>query len=156
MSRSEAFASPSAAQNMRLTFSPDGTAVYKPIASTSPPYQSPTAAASNGVNIEGSAGVGGGGAPLPHGLNMNMSGVEPLKRKRGRPRKYGSDGSMSLALSPTAPGAATPSRAGFSSPPPTAAVVPSGGSASSPTSGKKSRGRPPGSGRKRQLEALGD
>ncbi|CBI40765.3 hypothetical protein AAG906_030389 [Vitis piasezkii] len=126
-------------QNMRLAFSPDGAAVYKPVSGTSPPYQS-----SGGTGGDGSTG----GAIIPHGLNMNM-GSEPLKRKRGRPRKYGPDGTMALALSP-APSGVNVSQSGgaFSSPPASA------GSAS-PSSLKKARGRPPGSSKKQQMEALG-
>ncbi|CAN1308762.1 AT-hook motif nuclear-localized protein 11 [Linum perenne] len=59
-----------------------------------------------------------------------------LKRKRGRPRKYGPDGTASLALSPslssssTHPGTITPT-----------------------TTQKRGRGRPPGTGKKQQLLA---
>ncbi|KAG0450240.1 hypothetical protein HPP92_026880 [Vanilla planifolia] len=60
--------------------------------------------------------------------------VEPTKKKRGRPRKYGPDGSMALAL-------CSMSSSEFSN------------SSLSPTA--KRRGRPPGSGRKQQLDALG-
>ncbi|XP_072961925.1 AT-hook motif nuclear-localized protein 10-like [Typha angustifolia] len=65
---------------------------------------------------------------------VNMG--EPMKKKRGRPRKYGPDGNMALALTP------------MSSPP---------GYTNSPMSdpAAKKRGRPPGSGKKQQLEALG-
>ncbi|XP_078442512.1 AT-hook motif nuclear-localized protein 10-like [Wolffia australiana] len=54
---------------------------------------------------------------------------EPAKKKRGRPRKYGPDSAMPLALS-------SPASSGHSSEP-------------------KRRGRPPGSGMKQQLHALG-
>ncbi|XP_057827609.2 AT-hook motif nuclear-localized protein 10 isoform X2 [Cryptomeria japonica] len=71
---------------------------------------------------------------------MVMQGVSNaimLKRKRGRPRKYGPDGGMTLAL-----------------PPPVASssdmVLVSPGSAQ-----RRGRGRPPGSGRKQQMAALG-
>ncbi|KAJ8900469.1 hypothetical protein K2173_025246 [Erythroxylum novogranatense] len=79
-----------------------------------------TAMSSHGVNVGATSGV------LPSG--------EPVKRKRGRPRKYGPDGSVSLALSPslsTHPGTITPTQ-------------------------KRGRGRPPGSGRKQQLGSLGE
>lgn len=149
--RGEPFVSPAGAQNMRLTFS-DGTPLYKPVAVTGAAptaYQAPSTAR-NGGSIEGSAG---GGPPLPHGLNMNTSGGEPVKKKRGRPRKYGPDGTMSLTLTPGTTGSVTPQTAGF--PSQSAAVAaPSGGSVS-PSTAKKSRGRPPGSGRKKQLESLG-
>ncbi|KAI9117927.1 hypothetical protein K1719_011069 [Acacia pycnantha] len=65
------------------------------------------------------------------------SSGEPLKKKRGRPRKYGPDGPVSLGLSPM-----------FA----TANSTPGSGSPSQ----KRNRGRPPGSGRKQQLAALGE
>ncbi|XP_011625423.1 AT-hook motif nuclear-localized protein 10 isoform X1 [Amborella trichopoda] len=110
---------PPVAPNMRLAFSSDGAAVYKPVTGNSPPYQGDTSS-----------------TMVQHGgINMNMG--EPLKRKRGRPRKYGPDGTMALALTP-----ATPVSAGFPGSP-------------SSSSLKKARGRPPGSGKKQQLAALG-
>lgn len=76
----------------------------------------------------------------PGNINMGSSpGVpsgQPLKKKRGRPRKYGPDGPVSLRLSPmSAPANSTPG--------------------SSTPSHKRNRGRPPGSGRKQQLASLG-
>ncbi|KAF2297283.1 hypothetical protein GH714_020659 [Hevea brasiliensis] len=67
----------------------------------------------------------------PHGDNVGAPSAmpppgEPVKRKRGRPRKYGPDGTVSLALSPplsTHPGTITPTQ-------------------------KRGKGRPPGTGRK--------
>ncbi|KAI4326963.1 hypothetical protein L6164_019473 [Bauhinia variegata] len=80
-------------------------------------------------------------ANFSHGINMSATpGVpssEPVKKKRGRPRKYGPDGPVSLGLSPmsnnanSTPGSSTPSN-------------------------KRNRGRPPGSGRKQQLATLGE
>ncbi|XP_011036035.1 PREDICTED: uncharacterized protein LOC105133650 [Populus euphratica] len=75
----------------------------------------------------------------PHGVNVGVPSTmppsgEPVKRKRGRPRKYGPDGAVSLALSSsfsTHPGTITPSQ-------------------------KRGRGRPPGTGRKQQLASLGE
>lgn len=71
-------------------------------------------------------------AIVSHGMSMSMQKLEPLKRKRGRPRKYGPDGNMALALAPlsSTPGPFSPSQ-------------------------KRGRGRPPGSGKKQQLAALG-
>ena len=85
--------------------------------------------------------VGGAAGPGP--------GV-PVKRKRGRPRKYGPDGAMALALSPlssppTVSGSGTVSGA---------ASVSGSGSASQMQ--KRGRGRPPGTGRKQQLASLGE
>ncbi|PON33397.1 PPC domain containing protein [Parasponia andersonii] len=154
-------------QNMRMPFTADATGVYKPIAATSPSYQSSVAVAAAGG---GGGAVGGGGDGSPggaiaspgHGLNMNM-GSEPTKRKRGRPRKYGPDGTMALGRSPAPPSVTVnqnQSSGGFSSPltaaPPSGGVGVGvgGGSASSPSL-KKARGRPPGSSKKQQLEALG-
>ncbi|MCO5595285.1 hypothetical protein L7F22_049326 [Adiantum nelumboides] len=81
------------------------------------------------------ASGGMGSHPVP--LSMHMSAApgrsEPIfKRKRGRPRKYGPDGSMALAL-----------------------VSHSAITSSTSPVPKRGRGRPPGSGRKQQLEALG-
>ncbi|XP_009104301.1 AT-hook motif nuclear-localized protein 11 [Brassica rapa] len=59
------------------------------------------------------------------------SGETFVKRKRGRPRKYGQDGSVSLALSPSL------------------------SSSMSPNSNKRGRGRPPGSGKKQRLSSTG-
>ncbi|KAJ6411849.1 hypothetical protein OIU84_005004 [Salix udensis] len=169
-------------QNMRLDFSADGAALYKPITTvTTPSAASPTYQPGGG---EGSAGEA---VVSPHGINVNMgggSGGESMKRKRGRPRKYGPDGTMALALasaaqpiavtqptstatggsfssppaqtqslvSPLPPGSdiGVVGAAGVVSPPP----VTLGGSVS-PTGVKKARGRPPGSSKKQQLNALG-
>lgn len=136
-----------AAQNMRLAYGADGTPVYKPVTpSTTPSYQSSMAGVSGNVGIEGSAG---GGSMLPHGFNINSVGSEQIKKKRGRPRKYGPDGSMALAL-----GSGPPSGSGGFSPSPMANSASEG--LASPNSLKKSKGRPPGSKKKQQLEALGN
>jgi len=83
------------------------------------------------ANFNHGIGIGigiGGGAPSS----------EPVKKKRGRPRKYGPDGTVSLRLSPmSAPANSTQ------------------GESATTLSQKKARGRPPGSGRKQQLAALG-
>ncbi|KAJ1416112.1 PPC domain [Sesbania bispinosa] len=81
-----------------------------------------------------SHGVSIGSSPGPGGV---PSSGEPVKKKRGRPRKYGPDGPVSLRLSPmSAPANSTPG--------------------SSTPSQNRRRGRPPGSGRKQQLAALGE
>ncbi|KAK4751532.1 hypothetical protein SAY87_005014 [Trapa incisa] len=146
-------------QNMRLAFSGDGTAVYKPIAPGSPSYNSP-----NGVSLGGGGGGGTetatpGGGGNGGGINVNIGGTggdgmaeqHLMKKKRGRPRKYGPDGSMSLGLIHGSAGAAgVASSGGLSSPPAGASGDASGGSV------KKSRGRPLGSSNKKhRLEALG-
>ncbi|RWV90512.1 hypothetical protein GW17_00047275 [Ensete ventricosum] len=89
--------------------------------------ESPPAASSHGG--------GGGGGQGEGGIQ-----VESVKRKRGRPRKYGPVGSVALALSPVS-----------SSAPPDTVI----GSGSGVPAQKRGRGRPPGTGRKQQLASLG-
>ncbi|KAL1549869.1 AT-hook motif nuclear-localized protein 11-like [Salvia divinorum] len=71
-----------------------------------------------------------------HGVSVGPHSIqqqgEPVRRKRGRPRKYGHDGAVSLGLSPS-----------ISNPTPMAGAT------------QKWRGRPPGVGRKQQLSPLG-
>lgn len=78
----------------------------------------------------------GSQGPGSYFLNSHGNSGEPMKKKRGRPRKYGPDGGMALALRP-----GSSASGGFDGP------------ASDPAF--KRKGRPPGSGRKKQLEALG-
>ncbi|GLJ55355.1 hypothetical protein SUGI_1187790 [Cryptomeria japonica] len=77
----------------------------------------------------------------PGGMSMSIGmggGTDSSgKKKRGRPRKYGPDGSMALALTPLSSSAP-------------------GGSYSSSPLQKRGRGRPPGSGKKQRLAALGE
>ncbi|XP_078427497.1 AT hook motif DNA-binding family protein [Wolffia australiana] len=75
--------------------------------------------------------------------------AEPMKRKRGRPRKYGPEGTMSLGLSPL-------SSAGGGSGPGSSGLVSMAGSGSAPSTLKRGRGRPPGTGRKQQLASCGE
>ncbi|XP_027344324.1 AT-hook motif nuclear-localized protein 5-like [Abrus precatorius] len=80
-------------------------------------------------------------ANFNHGIGIGAppgaTSSEPVKKKRGRPRKYGPDGPVSLRLSP------------MSAPPNSA-------QGSTTPSQRRGRGRPPGSGRKQQLAALGE
>uniref|UniRef100_A0A3N7F459 AT-hook motif nuclear-localized protein n=1 Tax=Populus trichocarpa TaxID=3694 RepID=A0A3N7F459_POPTR len=173
-------------QNMRLDFGTDGTAVYKPISTVTT-----TSAVSPTYPPGGGEGPAGGAVVSPHGIDVNMGGGiggESMKRKRGRPRKYGPDGTMALALASAPQSVAvtqptsTATGGGFSSPPAQthplvsppppppppgsdigivgdAGVVSSSpvtlGGSVSPTGVKKARGRPPGSSKKQQLNALG-
>ena len=88
---------------MCLGFSFDGNAVYKPISAATnatAATTTATAAAATSLTYQLDSGSGGGGA-----VNVNigsMIGGEQAKRKRGKPRKYGPDGSMALGLTPTA------------------------------------------------------
>ncbi|KAE8657321.1 Polynucleotidyl transferase isoform 1 [Hibiscus syriacus] len=76
----------------------------------------------------------------PHGIDMGVpSGVppgQPVKKKRGRPRKYAADGQVSLGLLPL------PSK-------------PKSSSGSDASGQKRKKGRPPGTGWKQQLATLG-
>ncbi|THU57431.1 hypothetical protein C4D60_Mb03t03460 [Musa balbisiana] len=143
-----------AIQSMRLAYSQDGTAIYKPVTSnspSSPPSTSPTTLSYHGGGRGGGSTGSGVEGPSPvmssHGLNINIG--EPVKRKRGRPRKYGPDGIVALA--PTSAAASVPPGASGCSPlfPGTTKPV----SWADPT--KKARGRPSGSGKKQQMAALG-
>ena len=80
--------------------------------------------------------------PQPH-PGAGGGGGELVKKKRGRPRKYGPDGTIGLGQKPAA---ATGAEAGGHS---------GGGGSNSNPDGKR-RGRPPGSGKKKQLDALGN
>ncbi|PSR99484.1 AT-hook motif nuclear-localized protein [Actinidia chinensis var. chinensis] len=131
-------------QNIRLAYGTDGAAVFKPIGSSPPPQ---SAASGGGGTGEGQAT----GGLMPHNLNVNLG--ENVKKKRGRPRKYGPDGTMALALMPTPATAAVAQAAGTFSPP--SHPTPTSGGPVSPSSLKKGRGRPPGSSKKQQMEALG-
>ncbi|KAJ7005576.1 AT-hook motif nuclear-localized protein 10-like [Populus alba x Populus x berolinensis] len=157
-------------QNMRLAFSADGAAVYKPITTATT-----TPAASPNYQPGGVEGSALGDSVSPHWINVGGSGGDPMKRKRGRPRKYGPDGTMALAIAsaPQSVAVIQLTSSGLSSPPAQAQVQPLvptpspgsdvgvagpavalGGSVS-PSGVKKARGRPPGSSKKQQLDALG-
>lgn len=114
---------------------------------------------SGAVGLTDSGGGGGDGtlvAPVVtiHGLNAGGHG-EQIKKKRGRPRKYSTDGSMALALTTVSPtSAVSPGSAVFSS---SSAGQPNAGFSISGDPMKKGRGRPPGSsGKKQQMMALGN
>ncbi|KAM7493954.1 hypothetical protein LguiB_028563 [Lonicera macranthoides] len=77
----------------------------------------------------------------------NNSSIEPARKKRGRPRKYSPDGSIAAGVAPAAPAPVAVA------PISTVGHGDSGGGGGE-TSAKRSRGRPPGSGKK-QLDALG-
>lgn len=88
-------------------------------------------------------------ASSPRAATTGFS-IEPVRKKRGRPRKYSPDGNIALGLSPTP---VTP----ISSVVPTNTDSGGGGDVegtSSENPSKKARGRPPSSSKK-QLDALG-
>ncbi|KAI3424036.1 AT-hook motif nuclear-localized protein [Psidium guajava] len=132
---------PPVMDSLRLAFGGDGAVSYKPATAPAP-------AAVNGEI---------GGPAAAEGLNMNVVG-EPVKKKRGRPKKYGPEGSIALALNSGSAGhaALSPPGGGFGSPPPppshggspTFAGPQSGDSGSASLT--KRRGRPPGSSNKKR------
>uniref|UniRef100_A0A5B7AM35 AT-hook motif nuclear-localized protein n=1 Tax=Davidia involucrata TaxID=16924 RepID=A0A5B7AM35_DAVIN len=86
----------------------------------------------------------GDGSQSSSGLRPGGFSIEPARKKRGRPRKYSPDGNIALGLAPTPVTTISPAGHGDST----------GGTPASETSAKRSRGRPPGSGKK-QMDALG-
>ncbi|XP_038708787.1 AT-hook motif nuclear-localized protein 9-like isoform X2 [Tripterygium wilfordii] len=111
-----------------------GSSAIHSLSNPSMPFQSNTV----GSNIGSALAIEPPTTVSPHGVNVGAPSAVPpretVKRKRGRPRKYGPDGTVSLALSPsssTHPGTITSTQ-------------------------KRGRGRPPGTGRKQQLASLGE
>eukprot|EP00250_Pteridium_aquilinum_P002992 c13292_g2_i1 orf=483-1373(+) len=102
------------------------TIVATPLAAISPPSYMPADMSTAIVPHSGALT----GVP-----NASFGGIDSMKKKRGRPRKYGPDGTVTITIKP------------FSSP---ASLSPL-----SPLQ-KRGRGRPPGSGKNQQLAALGD
>lgn len=91
-------------------------------------------------NLFDSPGLMYSGDSMPRMRPEGMFSMdEPVKKKRGRPRKYGPDGSMSLALCSTT----------------STSECNNNNNASMPELTVKRRGRPPGSRKKQQLDALG-
>lgn len=127
-------------QQHRGAFSGSHSATQSGLLQTPPGFRS-----SSSLNIPTQPNVGSTFAVEPKhanfGHNMSVpSGVplsDPVKKKRGRPRKYAPDGQVSLGLSPL------PAR-------------PKRSPASDSQALKRSRGRPPGTGRKQQLATLGE
>ncbi|XP_042480968.1 AT-hook motif nuclear-localized protein 9-like [Macadamia integrifolia] len=111
----------------------------RPLSSPTMPMQSNIGGSSAGSTFQ----VETSSAITPHSGNVSVPGPtglpqgEPVRRKRGRPRKYGPDGTVSLALSPLS----------SSAPPASSSIAPTQ---------KRGRGRPPGTGRKQQLASLGE
>lgn len=145
---------------MRLTVTNDGTAVYKQVTTPTNPTPAPPISSvsvppfpgGNSAVCIGSDGPSAAQTMAVHGLNVAAG--ELVKKKRGRPRKYAPDGSMALGLTPVSPTSATPPGIGGFSP---LSMGQTNMNLSDPGDpNKKAKGRPPGSGKKQQLLALGN
>ncbi|KAL6858986.1 hypothetical protein ACP4OV_017988 [Aristida adscensionis] len=132
--------SSAAMQSVRMAYTTDGTPVFAPVSSSAaPPGYQPQGAA-HGASMSTMAVAGGNGTATPPSM-----GEPVVKKKRGRPRKYGPDGSMSLALVP-ASAVAQGSSGPFS---------PAGSNPVASPDGVKKRGRPKGSTNKPRVDAFG-
>ncbi|KAH6804281.1 hypothetical protein C2S51_032528 [Perilla frutescens var. frutescens] len=112
---------------------------FKNLSNTSIQVQ-PNVGVSAGAASSSSFHVENPSQNFSHGRSMAaaLPGSEPVKKKRGRPRKYAPDGAnMGLGLSP------------MSAPKPSSSLVVSPGE-------KARRGRPPGTGWKQKLAPLGE
>lgn len=145
--------SSAAMQSVRMAYTADGTPVFAPVSSAvAPPGYQPagSAAPAHGSSMSAARAAGGNGVAAPPGM-----GEPSAKKKRGRPRKYGPDAAMSLALVtvPTAAGSTGVTQGASGRPfSPTLPgnFVPS----ASPDGGKK-RGRPKGSTNKPRVDGAG-
>ncbi|EPS65493.1 hypothetical protein M569_09286 [Genlisea aurea] len=123
---------------MRVTYSDDDGGVFRSLGSPSHPYQSITG-----------------------GILSSNSNSGEMKRRRGRPRKYGPDGNLPMSMPPgPQPIAAGLLQTQTFSPPPLGGPPPpdsqTSAGASASTAGKRPRGRPPGSAnKKKRIEGLG-
>ncbi|CAN4105127.1 unnamed protein product [Withania somnifera] len=130
---------PASVQNMHMSYRDDSTAMFSAPAH---PYTS----------AEGSGFVSGAG--------FNNSS-EPMKKKRGRPRKYGPDGSMALGLNSAATSPPVTGGITSGSLPPKEPVNSAAAGQNlcegpgSLSSLKKARGRPPGSSNKQKIDNFG-
>ncbi|CAL5005337.1 unnamed protein product [Urochloa decumbens] len=140
-----------AMQSVRMAHTADGTPVFAPVTSSAPPPSYQPQGAAHGPSMSAAAVTGGNDAMAPPGMG------EPVaKKKRGRPRKYGPDGSMSLALVPALAATRSPAMGqGFSGPFSPAGANPANSVPGVSPDGVKKRGRPKGSTNKPRMDALG-
>lgn len=126
-------------QNMQLSFTgADRTAVYKPMSSESSPQQQQQ-------HYQHDSGLN---------MNIPVTTEQRVKKRRGRPRRYG----------PESSGGGGEASLGFAPGPPSFAVSqPTGGEGGSGGGGggasptvKRMRGRPSGSSNRQKLQALGN
>ena len=139
-----------AMQSVRMAHTADGTPVFAPVTSAAPPSYQPQVAV-HGPSMSTAAATGGNGAMASPSIS------EPVaKKRRGRPRKYGPDGSMSLALVPASSATGSPAMGqGSSGPFSLAGPNPANSVLGVSPDGVKKRGRPKGSTNKPRMGALG-
>uniref|UniRef100_A0A0D9WBD2 AT-hook motif nuclear-localized protein n=1 Tax=Leersia perrieri TaxID=77586 RepID=A0A0D9WBD2_9ORYZ len=109
-----------------------------------PPPPPPLMQQHNAAISASVSGAGGGSPTVP--------AMEPVKRKRGRPRKYGPDGTMKIAA---AAAQQQQQHQMMSAPPRMGSSVSGAGGemGMDDAAQKKRRGRPPGTGKKQQLSS---
>lgn len=80
-------------------------------------HVAPRSEAPNQVHVPDGGGAGNGTstAVVVSPVSVGLDGTSSVKKKRGRPRKYGPDGSVTMALSPMPISSSAPSSNDFSS-----------------------------------------
>nr|CAB3481417.1 unnamed protein product [Digitaria exilis] len=139
-----------AMQSVHMAHTGDGTPVFAAVTSSAAP-QSYQPQGAHGPSMSTAVVTGGNGTMAPPGMG------EPVaKKKRGRPRKYGPDGSMSLALVPASASTRSPAMGqGSSGPFSSAGSNPANSVPGVLPEVVKKRGRPKGSTNKPRMDAFG-
>ncbi|KAF8690116.1 hypothetical protein HU200_041354 [Digitaria exilis] len=137
-----------AMQSVHMAHTADGTPVFAPVTSSAAPQSYQPQGAAHGPSMSTAVVTGGNGTMAPPGMG------EPVaKKKRGRPRKYGPDGSMSLALVPASASTRSPAMGqGSSGPFSSAGSNPANSVPGVSPEGVKKRGRPKGSTNKPRMD----
>ncbi|XP_020156037.1 AT-hook motif nuclear-localized protein 10 [Aegilops tauschii subsp. strangulata] len=145
--------SSAAMQSVRMAYTADGTPVFAPVSSAvAPPGYQPagSAAPPHGSSMSAARAAGGNGVAAPPGM-----GEPSAKKKRGRPRKYGPDAAMSLALVTVPTAAGSPAVTQGASGRPFSPTLPGNFVPSASPDGGKKRGRPKGSTNKPRVDGAG-
>ncbi|KQJ85386.1 AT-hook motif nuclear-localized protein 9 [Brachypodium distachyon] len=113
-----------------------------------PPFHTMDAAPSPSSMMQhGGGAMGGSGVSGPGTATAMASPPEPVKRKRGRPRKYGPDGAMNK-MSSSSLSSSHHQQQMMGAPPPRLGSLDMVGGMDVDAANKKRRGRPPGTGKK--------